>query len=595
MKLTRIQIDNFQGVRQVDIPLSTAVTLIAGRNFAGKSSIRDGVALAMVGDTSRVNLKKDYKNLVHDGAKAGGVLVTVDDGRTYGVNLPKGATQVSDGLPTGDTVRMALDGQRFAVMKEADRRTFLFAVTGCRLGQDDIKQRLLARKLVPALVEMVMPVLRTGFPSGKDFAADEARKKKGAWQQLTGAHWGDKASEDWKAEKPSVTEPEHSLEDAAALRSEIDGLNTQIGEKQGAQRIQQQARTRRAELQELSKKAPEISGYLKKAEEERDAYEKDLEALRQRAAGGRQIGLVHELAYVLEDIYRTVGAEHLSANANDIATVLDAYELAHGMITPGGAAPDQDAKNRLPEREHGFNVLKNRATNLKRDFDNATAADQLLAELVAQNDLATDYAPDIEALQQRITTLRASLAKMVDGINAAEAAQRKAAAADQLTEQAAKVHGEIKAWLAIADACAPDGIPGEILAEALKPVNSALTASAAFSGWAPVYIDDEMRVTAGSRPYSLLSESEKWRTDAMIAQAVAKLSSLRILVLDRFDVLDLPGRSQAINWLHELADEGHIETALVFGTLKQLPAALPPTFQSFWIEGGVIEQLREAA
>ncbi|MFT2622082.1 hypothetical protein ACMWQU_27145, partial [Escherichia coli] len=64
---------------------------------------------------------------------------------------------------------------------------------------------------------------------------------------------------------------------------------------------------------------------------------------------------------------------------------------------------------------------------------------------------------------------------------------------------------------------------------------------------------------------------------------------------DRFDVLDLPGRSDAINWLHSLAEEGHIETALVFGTLKQLPAQLPPTFSSFWIANGVIEALREAA
>ncbi|MFX5611511.1 hypothetical protein ABTD85_24050, partial [Acinetobacter baumannii] len=76
-------------------------------------------------------------------------------------------------------------------------------------------------------------------------------------------------------------------------------------------------------------------------------------------------------------------------------------------------------------------------------------------------------------------------------------------------------------------------------------------------------------ITAGGRAYGLLSESEQWRTDAMIAQAVAQVTGLRILMLDRFDVLDLPGRSDAINWLHSLAEEGHIETALVFGTLKQ--------------------------
>jgi type 1 glutamine amidotransferase len=40
----------------------------------------------------------------------------------------------------------------------------------------------------------------------------------------------------------------------------------------------------------------------------------------------------------------------------------------------------------------------------------------------------------------------------------------------------------------------------------------------------------------------------------MICEAIAHLSELRICVLDRFDVLDGPGRSAALAWLDVLAD-----------------------------------------
>ena len=43
------------------------------------------------------------------------------------------------------------------------------------------------------------------------------------------------------------------------------------------------------------------------------------------------------------------------------------------------------------------------------------------------------------------------------------------------------------------------------------------------------------RITAGGREYRLLSESERYRVDAVLAEAVANLSGARLLVLDRAD------------------------------------------------------------
>lgn len=71
MKLTKITASNFLGIRSVDVDLSTPVTLFAGANGAGKSSLQEAVRMALIGESVRVGLKKDYGQIVRDGEKTG--------------------------------------------------------------------------------------------------------------------------------------------------------------------------------------------------------------------------------------------------------------------------------------------------------------------------------------------------------------------------------------------------------------------------------------------------------------------------------------------------------------------------------------------
>jgi hypothetical protein len=143
-------------------------------------------------------------------------------------------------------------------------------------------------------------------------------------------------------------------------------------------------------------------------------------------------------------------------------------------------------------------------------------------------------------------------------------------------------------------------IPGEILAEALEPLNARLRWSADVAEWPQVLIQPSMSILiAGNksgtvwRPYNLVSESEQWRVDAMVAEAITHLSGLRLLVLDRFDVLDLRGRGDLMAWLEAIA--GEVDTAILFGTLKSLPANLPAVATAHWLDHGSLAQLKEAA
>ena len=170
-----------------------------------------------------------------------------------------------------------------------------------------------------------------------------------------------------------------------------------------------------------------------------------------------------------------------------------------------------------------------------------------------------------------------------------------AASADQTTAKAAAAHAAAESWTAIADRLGPDGIPAEMLAQALGPIRERLAQSASDSSWPEVEIAADMTVTMGGRDYRLLSESEQWRADAMLAEAIAHVSGARLLVLDRFDLLDLPDRAQCLEWLDTLGIEGEIDTAIVIGTLKALPTGLSERIGAHWIEAGVSAHARAAA
>lgn len=163
MKLESIRITNVLGVSAADIRIDKPVTLIAGKNFAGKSSIQECVRMALVGDTVRgIDLKKDYGSLVHEGESNGLIEIAVAGALPVWFSLPDGkSTPITEYVPP-KALPYVLDAQRFAKLTEQDRRNFLFGLTGLSAGSAEVKNKLLARGCDAAKVEAVLPLLRVG-------------------------------------------------------------------------------------------------------------------------------------------------------------------------------------------------------------------------------------------------------------------------------------------------------------------------------------------------------------------------------------------------------------------------------------------------
>jgi len=594
MKLTHLNIRNFIGARHIDVALTKPVTILSGKNGSGKSSCRDAIALALTGDLGRVSLKKAAGQLVSDGANAAVIEINHDamaDTPAF-VNISASGRMVHKAPDLSPMLPYVLDAQRFARLTADERRAFLFGLMGLSADGPAVVQRLAAKGCDMKKAERIQSLLRAGFEPAAKEAKAQATQSKGAWRALTGETYGSEKAKTWAAPIPGAG-AEGEPTDAAALKhceAALGSWQQEVGKLTAEYSRRAALAQKLPALQEAAAKLTRAQTKLATDEAELVSRADELERTRAAAGAGPRVGLVHDMAQALHEVLSYVPSG--MALAGEIGAVLDAYEREHGPI--GATTGDSAAAARLPSLVDAHALLQRAVANDRRDIEAAQRAKAEADTITA--DLAQPFNGDaINAAKAEVNKLTAERDAIRARLDAAASAKRAADAARQRTQDAARHHADVQAWDSIGDALSPAGIPAEMLGEAISPLNNALGEHADLAQWPVVSICDDMAITAAGRPYALLSESERWRCDAMLAAAVAELSGVRLLVLDRFDVLDLPGRADMVAWLDGLAADGLIDSALVFGTLKALPSQLPGTIAAHWIDEGVCEAVERVA
>lgn len=579
MKITQISIENYVGARRIDIKLSAPVAMLAAKNYSGKSSTIEAVRHAISGDAitgegARISLKKELSALLSDDSEQGFAEITTDAG-TFSIVLPSGKGHHSD----DGALPFVLDAQRFPKMTADERRSFLFGLMKVSRNGPAVLAKLKARGCDAAKSDEIAADLRAGFPAAEKAAQGKARDAKASWKTITGGEtWGKDKSAGWAAPKPPETYGVEAVKEAenllAETDAEIEATNQRIGELREAGRLRVEAECR---LEELRKTAGVLeSKRIKLAHDEAQHAEWTTKLSALPPAAGEKprlfpcpccgAALTHRLAD---------GAliEYQGANENT----------------------DPDVEIKRKQQQEAVDLFARSVANDLRDIAAAEAAGAEIAEI--EKNLGNMPAISPAAEEAKLTELKADRKARNDTLQSMCAANKAAHDADELTRKAAVHHADVLAWLEIADALSPSGIPSELLASALKPINERLAYHSDLAQWERPQITADMDIYTGSRErlYRRLSESEKWRVDGMIAAAIAELSGLRVLLLDRFDVLDAQGREDAIYWLDGMALDGVIDTAIVAGTFKTMPSGLPETIQPVWIENGTAGEIKAAA
>lgn len=599
MKIEHVYISSFLGIQTLDIQTSTPITLICGPNGAGKSSCRDGIKLALTADLGRVTLKKDAGQLVRAGDSQAICEVRDTDGDAWSVTITAAGKIVDSqkGRQTEPTLPYTLDAQRFAQLDATERRAFLFGLMGVKLDGAAVAAKLAERGCDAAKAARIAPMLRAGFQAAAEDAKAQATAAKGAWRAITGETYGAVKAATWNA--PAVAFSQQAMDAAQQSLAAVEAGIAQAQQKLGAlESVAKAVADARSKLAGLRETAAQLVRRQVKLQHDEKALKNAQDALDNAAAkagSAPRVGLVHDLARSVDALMQLGAVDKFSVVWEDALQALDAYEAQHGSLNT--AVGDSEAQGRLPALTQARDLLASAVRNSMRDVkasEDAASQVQLLEQQIAEAGKADTAALDIA--RQQLATAQAERKACTEAIDKLRATKAAADGAAQKTAAASKHHADVDGWDKIAQALAPDGIPADLLAAALGPINVRLAQSAADAQWSRVKIGADMAITYGGRQYSLISESEKWRADAMVAEAIASQSTWRLLLLDRFDVLDLPGRSDLIAWLDVLAEAGEVDSVFLFGTLKAEPTGLPASIGTHWIDSGMAaQQLKEAA
>jgi len=591
MKLDSIKIRNYQALTDVTLMPKAPVLLFAGANEAGKTSLLDALRHAFTGEFARVALKRDIGQLLRDGADAGSVEIAWrhgEDGRgNASVDLPGGARTFASVpiQPAGVSRALPylLSPERIAALEVTELRALLFDLSGLSASPDAVCEKLIARGHDKVRVEDIKTILRGGFAPAAAECLSRAREARAAWKALTGETYGSVKAASWKKEAPDVDASriaaadaaeaettallEHLSLDATAKNRAVSEHERISGELAAAKAAALLLFPRKQTLAKLTTDIAELRaeitrlGALATGESKPDSIpcpECGVMLMRDTEAGG-SLRLTHYKApSKLADPEAVAKLASLSPQLKRLESALAAAQAAVNESVTG------ETNQKRLEAELGRIVAPD-----------AEAIAALAQRITETKDLQRSQRRDADALRQQL------------GVREG---------ADQITAKALQAHTDVVAWDALAQALSPDGIPGEMLAQAVKGINAELRRQAELSGWAQVSITSDMAVRVEGRAYALCSESAQWRTDAQLAAALSTLSGARIFMLDRLDVLDLAEqRVRALVWLHKLAEAGEIDTVVVVGTLKALPKSAPSTFDCYWLTGGEVAPALAAA
>jgi len=574
MKLTKLEVVNVLGIARAEIDLIDAVTVIAGMNESGKSSIRDAISMAFIGKPCRVDTKKELGQLLHEDAQKGRISVQFgagDEGAEF--RLPKGDHLVSE-FSGAAFMPYLLEPSLFSRVSPDDRRSFLFSLTGCKMSGSVVREKLEARGVSEEMLKDIVPLLRDGFPKASDEAYNRAKTAKGAWRQVTGQTWGSNVAEDWRAERPEgrcPTEKELSeiMEKQAAAQTNVEEGTAYVGGLDAKRKASESHAQRKQAAQQLA----DLFGERTAAKEVTEGKIADLEAAlpeMQQKLSEMQAGVV------------PVACPCCAAELTITGQVLTKFE---------GLKADTKATTDLAlEANKTRTALNAEKARLNQEIaalaESKAAADQLAA-IEAEQVQVIDQA-HIDDATAKLARCREQSDALRKEYNDKQQLRIDFSKVEEKTKEAAAAHAEVKAWLSVGDALAPDGIPAEILAGALAPVNQSLAVLSGMCGWKAAVIREDMTLTYGDRIYELNSESGQWRFDCLMALAIAQISELRLVVLDRFDVLDQKSRGSLLKMLVDLGSMGLMHNSIMCGTMKELPK-LPAGVGGVWIEKGLAE------
>jgi energy-coupling factor transporter ATP-binding protein EcfA2 len=567
----RIRIRNVMGLEEVSLALRPGVTLAAGMNGAGKTTLLQCVAAAALGDWKMRGrrLKGETEALVRRGQANASILLEHLDS-SIRVTFPdakverKGpAIEFGTALGMGVVKFMALDAEQRG--REVAER---FDTKPTREDFDNWWRTHKAAGIDPdakpdnPLRQSVEVLWSDIGVSGWDAIAKRIevanRNLTGQWKEATGANWGDRLRLTWAPDGLHRDE-EYPLEPAVGAAREAQAqVETLLRKEAVAAGDRERAEAEAGEMPAAEQRQAELAGKIAASDAEIERTLAEMEEVGE-PVDPRQHPTCPECFKTVQ-IVRSPGVgltlEKLSKKALSVTAFEDAQKVRGAL---------KSTLDRLREERQ---QLDRDAVLVEVDLQKAQRAKAQLARF--------EHLP--EADPEALVAAR----------RAAEQAVARVTAIRKL-DRARDINAEWERGQAILAGLLQSGIRALVLQRKLAEINAALAKLSKAGGMHEVGITVDCELTYDGRPYSLLSESEQWRCDLVMALLMAQRERAMLLLVDRLDILHPQAREGVVRLLAE--EGGHVlvtMTARLMDPRYVLDLDTHKLGHACWLGGGVL-------
>lgn len=554
--MIQAMIRDLRAVERADLSIGP-LTLVAGLNGAGKTSILSGVGRCLTGEAVPPWLNKSESGqLVRTGAAKGGVKISTPQGESV---LAYPTAQVSQ---KGTPIKCSPIAAGLLSLTDLDskKRTIALAdLLGANPTQDDLANFLKDAGLKPDTIERAWArIQKEGWDAVHKLAAGKTAELKGAWQQVTKQAWGSKIGQTWTpdgyAEGRELAELEAEARQAReAVEQGIAAQASDAAETERLQALAGEIEDRRVTLQYAVAQQAEAKKLVAGAEEQlKKLPGPDAEQPTPHKCPACEAALAIEAGKIV--------MARAPRTAAEIKKIRDQRATLDGRLTKLRVElQDRDAavttaKNALHEAEAAQVQLGQRPTG---PVEGVTA--------------------DLAALREAETQANARL----------DAAKRKA--------DADRIHGQIAANQVLIEAFGPQGVRARAVQRAVDRFNDEhLKPWCEAAVWRPIQVTETLDFLYGGRPYEALSESEQMRVRIAVQVAAATIDGSEIVIIDRADTLDQRGRGGLVSGLRARWADRPSLIGMTYSERKLLPPLQKVGGRVYWLENGTVEEIGAA-
>jgi hypothetical protein len=359
----------------------------------------------------------------------------------------------------------------------------------------------------PALVEALWAEIELhGWDAEWKAAAEHGTKLKGRWEGITGGRWGSKIAKTW-CPSPLIPGETYNLGAARERQTEAQAhLEALLGHAAVAaadiEALEERAERLVAAEEELATCRTTVAAFVKQCE--------DI-VIRKNAKGAPV------------DTSTLPGCPHCGEKIRIVQDATRKYvhlEKAPPPVPKEELRAARDAIRKWDEEIRDLSDLID---------ENGASAAELGGEVKA-----------CQAAKAKLLDIKARPKVGPEQVNIARGqvadAARQAEAIDAF-QRASAIYEDWSKHVVLIEGLSPEGIRKTVMNRKLSAINGKLGEFCAVAKFNDAALTEDLDCEYDGRPYGLLSESEKWRVDLVLACLFGQQEHSRLLVLDRFDVV----------------------------------------------------------